>query len=122
MTTEAKIQKHVDEAMAKLGVVLSSDALGKTEVKERVGEILSNLALRSAMSGGPEKCKECEEKLDPRLAVRCPKHIAMALATDFAKAKAKEHGPALITKAMMGAQEWFEKVTKTDDEEPEKTS
>lgn len=121
MTTESKIQKHVDEAAAKIANLMAvpSGNISDTIMKDRINDVLTTLALRAALSSGPEKCKECDEKLDQRLSVRCPKHVAMVLAGDFAKAKVKEHGPALMAKAMMGAQSWLESVMKDEEKDGE---
>ena len=117
--TETKVAKHIDEAIAKIEA-LNGTATTPPETKDRLKDILTNLALRSALAGLPDTCKECEEKLDARLSVRCPKHIGMMVASDFAKSKMKEHGPLLMAKAAMGAQAWFEKLTEKKDDEGEK--
>ncbi len=117
--TEAKVAKHIDEAIAKLrGLNAASNT--PEEHATRVREILTALALRSALAGPSDQCKECEDKLDPRIRERCPKHVGLMLAADFAKAKAKEHGPVLMAKAAMGLQAWFEKLT-ADEEKTEES-
>lgn len=122
--TEAKVAKHVDDAIAKLKGLLGASNTPE-EHNTRLREILTTLALRSALAGPSDQCKECEDKLDPRIRERCPKHVGLMLAADFAKAKAKEHGPAIMAKAAMGLQAWFEKITsdeKKDGEESTKTT
>lgn len=118
--SEARVAKHVDEAISKVkGLLAASNT--PSEHDTRLREILTTLALRATLVGLPETCKECEEKLDVKLSVRCPKHIGLMLAADFAKAKAKEHGPVIMAKAAMGVQAWFEKLTADKDgEESEK--
>lgn len=120
--SEAKVAKHVEEAAAKIkGLYAASNT--PNEHDTRLREILTTLALRATLIGLPETCKECEEKLDIKLSVRCPKHVGLMLAADYAKAKAKEHGPVLMAKAAMGVQAWFEKLTadaEKDGEGPEK--
>jgi len=66
-------------------------------------------------------CVECTDKLDARMTKRCPKHIGMLMAADFAKAKVREHGPALAAKAVIGLQGWFEKVM-TSEEKPDEAT
>lgn len=124
--TESKVQKHVEDAVKKIETLTKWSPPPGDPQREQLREILSNLALRSALAGLPDKCKECDEKLDTRLSVRCPKHIGFLMLSNAARSKVKEHGPALLAKAAMGAQEWFEKITaeKKDDEdgnESEKT-
>lgn len=117
--TEAKVAKHIDEAIAKLrGLNAASNT--PDEHNTRVREILTALALRSALAGPSDQCKECEDKLDPRIRERCPKHVGLMLAADYAKAKAKEHGPVLMAKAAMGLQAWFERLT-ADEEKTEES-
>lgn len=115
---EAKIQKYVDDTLAKVVSKLQATLDQAQEVKE----LLLNLALRSAMVGAPTKCRECEEPLDQRYRDRCVKHIGMLMASDFGKAKVREHGPVLATKVFMGLQGWFEKLTAEDEKKPEDAS
>ncbi len=66
----------------------------------------------------PVKCADCDEQLQKKLQARCPTHIAMTMAKDAAKSKAKEHGPAILAKAMMGLQGAFEKYLGDEPEQP----
>ena len=120
--TESKVEKHIEEAIAKVESLFSGATadISPGVRHDRIKDALTTLALRAALSGLPETCKECDEKLDSRLSVRCPKHIGLMVAADFAKSKAKEHGPALLAKAAMGAQAWFEKITAEKDEDEKK--
>lgn len=76
------------------------------------------LALEEAKAGLlPTKCEDCEEPLFKKLQSRCPTHIAMTLAKDTAKAKAREHGPAIVGKAVAGLHGLFEKYLAEDQPE-----
>lgn len=66
----------------------------------------------------PVKCADCDETLQKKLQTRCPTHIAMAMAKDAAKSKAKEHAPALMAKAAMGLQGLLEKYLGDEPEQP----
>jgi hypothetical protein len=116
--TEIKASKLVNEALAKIKA-LNGTAATPPETEERLKEILTNLALRSALAGLPDKCKECDSRLDSRLRDRCPKHVGLLLAADFAKKQAREHGPALAAKAAMGFQAWLEKFSSAGGSESE---
>lgn len=107
--TEIKTSKLVDEAIAKIEA-LNGAKDTPPEARERLKEILTTLALKSAVAGAPDKCKECGGKLDPRFRDRCPKHIGLLLAADFGRNQVREHGPALAMKAAMGLQGWLEKL------------
>lgn len=100
---EDRVAKNVDEAIEKVATLNGANGTPPA-TRDRLREILTHLALRSAVAGLPDKCVECENKLDSRLRVRCPKHVGIFLATDFAKSKAREHGPVLAAKAVMAAQ------------------
>jgi len=114
--TEAKVTKHVDEAAAKFkGLRMASNTPEEHDARAR--DILMSLALRCALAGPSDQCRECDDKLDPRVRERCPKHVGLMLAADYAKAKAKEHGPVLMAKAAMGLQAWFEKLTADEGKE-----
>ncbi len=113
--TEMKASKLVNEALAKIKA-LNGTTTTPPETEERLKEILTNLALRSALAGLPDKCKECDSRLDNRLRDRCPKHVGLLLASDFAKAKVKEHGPMIAAKAAMGFQAWLEKFSSPEEE------
>jgi len=117
--TEMKASKLVSEALAKIKA-LNGTASTPPDTEERLKEILTNLALRSALAGLPDKCKECDSRLDNRLRDRCPKHAGLLLLSEFGKAKVREHGPMLAAKAAMGFQAWLEKFSSGEEEKDDK--
>lgn len=105
--TEMRIAKLVDEAIEKIEELNGPKA--PPAVREKLQAVLRGLALKAAIGAAPEKCKECDGKLDPRFRDRCAKHIAMLLAADFGRAQIREHGPTIAMKAAAGIQGWLEK-------------
>lgn len=55
------------------------------------------------------KCADCNEPLEESVRNRCPKHVASAMATKFARDKAREHGPKLALGALNAVNDLIEK-------------
>ena len=113
--TEIKASKFVEEALSKIKSMNGASAT-PPETEDRLREILTNLALRSALAGLPDKCKECDSKLDRRLRERCAKHAGLVLLADFGKSQAAKHGPTIAAWAAMGFQGWLEKLQNQNEE------
>ncbi len=96
---EAKVNKLVDDAITKIMTDVPSASL-PSGFKERLRNILENMAFRAAVAGLPETCSKCDKKIDQRLRNRCPEHIGMLLGTDFLWKQVRERGPVLATKAI----------------------
>lgn len=112
-----EIGKLVPLAVSNILEMQRAGTLTENKLSFMLG-VLTSETRRLVLEETPVKCAECAEPLSRKVQARCPKHIAMMLAGDAAKAKAREHGPVLLTKAAMGLQGLFDKYLGDEPEPP----
>lgn len=93
----------IDVAYRKALLAISSS----TSAEQKI-EILDRL-VRYVRKISPVKCSDCGVEIDESTRDRCPKHVASAMAADFARNKAREHGPKIAMSAMSALNDLIEK-------------
>lgn len=99
---------HKEERKKKLAVAIekATTALGAAQSSEWPA-LLERFA--SWVQKLPAVCADCDERLEPRIRDRCPKHAGIDAAKTWGANKIKEHGPAIVMKTMSKAAEALDK-------------